>query len=420
MKPSLFFRILLAALCVATAAVPTRAQEAGTQDFFTVSGIVRDASTGHSVAGVSVMIPASRVGTITNEDGTFSLKIRHDLGASRIEFSHLGYTTRSLPVAGSDLSGVIVSLAPGAIELDEVIVVNHEARLLVEEAIRRIGSNYSDRSMLLTGFYRETVQKRNSYVDIAEAVTEIYRTSYVGGPDNNRVRLIKGRRLVSPNPRDTLAVKLQGGPNIYLQGDVVAEGAVVLDRESLDSYRFWLEAPVMIDDRAHHTVAFEPGVIYSEYVLHKGLMYIDMETYTVSRLEYSLDMSNREKVSQMILRRKPASLRFNPQEVSYVLSYRAREGRSYLYYIGVKIRFRCDWRRRLFATGYTVSSETVITDGIAEGAAPVPYRESFRSSEVLSDRVEAFSGPEFWESYNIIEPTESLENAVDRLKRQIE
>ncbi len=47
-------------------------------------------------------------------------------------------------------------------------------------------------------------------------------------------------------------------------------------------------------------------------------------------------------------------------------------------------------------------------------------RESFRSNQSLTDRVGDFYGPEFWEDYNIIEPTESLESAVDRLKRRIE
>jgi hypothetical protein len=414
-----FFRPLLVILCMVVLLAPAAAQDAAT-DFFTVSGTVRDGSTNRPLAGAGVMVVDTRVGTVTNADGTFSLKIRYDLGAKSIEFSHLGYTIRRLPIAASDLSGVTVSLVSRAIEMEEVTVVNREARKIVEEAIDRIGSNYSDRPIMLTGFYRETIQKRNTYIDIAEAVTEIHRTSYAGVPYSDRVRLVKGRRLVSPRLSDTLAVKLQGGPHIYVQGDIVANRELVLDEKELDNYTFALEAPMMIDDRAHYTVAFEPGVVYSEWVLHRGRLYIDMETYTVSRAEYSLDMSNRAKVTSMILRRKPATLRFNPQEVSYVVSYRQREGRSYLYYIGVKIRFRCDWRRRLLATSYTVSSETVITDGSEQRAVSIPYRESFRPDQVLSDRVEAFSGPEFWEAYNIIEPTESLENAVDRIKRRIE
>jgi hypothetical protein len=131
-------------------------------------------------------------------------------------------------------------------------------------------------------------------------------------------------------------------------------------------------------------------------------------------------MSDRDKVSALILRRKPLSLRFYPEEVSYVLNYQKRDGRSYLYYVGVDIKFRCDWRRRLFATGYTISSEMVITAGREDDATQIPFRESFRMNELLSDRVSDFYDAGFWEDYNIIEPTESLEQAARRLRRRLE
>jgi hypothetical protein len=332
----------------------------------------------------------------------------------------LGYRLQRLSVDGKDRADVVVDLSEGAILLTSVVVVNQEARPLVEEAIRRIGSNYSDRTSLLTGFYRETVQKRSNYIDIAEAIVQIYRTPYADERFVDRVRIVKGRRLVSPRTVDTLAVKLQGGPNAYLFCDIVKNRELLLDREQLDFYRFRLEEGVVIDDRPHYTVVFEPQTSFPDYALYTGRLYIDRESLTISRAEYALDMSDRSKVSGMILRRKPASLRFHPEEVSYVLNYQQRGGRSYLYYIGVRIHFRCDWRRRLFATNYTVSSEMVITDGRDEEVERIPFREAFREDRSLSEKVGAFYDAGFWEDYNIIAPTESLESAVDRLKRRIE
>ena len=31
-----------------------------------------------------------------------------------------------------------------------------------------------------------------------------------------------------------------------------------------------------------------------------------------------------------------------------------------------------------------------------------------------------FDDPDFWKDYNIIEPTESLENAIDKLKKNVQ
>ena len=84
-----------------------------------------------------------------------------------------------------------------------------------------------------------------------------------------------------------------------------------------------------------------------------------------------------------------------------------------------EIRFKCDWKRRLFSTTYTIVSEMVATDN-RPATGNIPYKASFKSSQALSDRVKDFADDEFWGDYNIIEPTESLENAVHKLKKQQE
>ena len=48
----------------------------------------------------------------------------------------------------------------------------------------------------------------------------------------------------------------------------------------------------------------------------------------------------------------------------------------------------------------------------------IPYKASFKSNHSLSDKVSNFSDEHFWGAYNIIEPTESLEKAVHKLKKQ--
>lgn len=81
-----------------------------------------------------------------------------------------------------------------------------------------------------------------------------------------------------------------------------------------------------------------------------------------------------------------------------------------------KIRFRCDWRRRLFATSYAVVSEMVVTD-IKPSADAIPVREAFGTEQALSDDATLFFDKDFWGNYNIIKPEESLEKAVGKLKK---
>lgn len=104
-------------------------------------------------------------------------------------------------------------------------------------------------------------------------------------------------------------------------------------------------------------------------------------------------------------------------EVSFLVTYKEQEGITRLSYIRNEVRFKCDWKRKLFSTNYTVVSEMVVTDG-REAQSGIPYRFAFKADQSLSDKVLDFADESFWGAYNIIEPTESLENAVNKLKKQ--
>lgn len=134
-------------------------------------------------------------------------------------------------------------------------------------------------------------------------------------------------------------------------------------------------------------------------------------------MEFNTEMSDHRKVTEQILRKKPAGLEFKPQSVTYLITYRTIEGKSQLNYMFNEIKFQCDWKKKWFRTNYTVTSEMVITDRYAYPTEIIPYKDAFRSHHILSDKINNFYDENFWGAYNIIEPTESLENAVRKLKK---
>lgn len=86
------------------------------------------------------------------------------------------------------------------------------------------------------------------------------------------------------------------------------------------------------------------------------------------------------------------------------------------------MQFNCDWKRRLFARTFTTVSEMVVTDLLQQDkeAKRPRGRSSFGIRERFYDKVEYFEDPDFWADYNIIEPTESLEHAIDKLKKKVQ
>lgn len=415
-KKSLGYLLMLLLLCNA---VPLSAQSdtASEDDYITISGVVKDKSNKKRLEYVNISIPGSSIGTVTNADGEFSFKVKDSIHARKMAVSHLGYYNTEIPLAGENIEGQTIWMTPYVNMLDEVIIHARDARYLVEEAIRKIPENYNPKASMLTGFYRETAQKGRRYISISEAVIDVYKTSYKESAERDRVQIYKGRKLLSQKASDTLAVKLLGGPNMSIYVDIVKNPDILLDMETIQWYNFRMEEPTTIDNRPQYTISFTPQIILP-FALYYGKLYIDKERLSFTRAEFFLNMDDKNKATQAILRKKPFGLRFKPVELSYFVNYKQRDGLTYLSYIRNGIRFKCDWKRRLFSTNYTILSEMVVTDGKDENVNSIPYRESFKASQALSDKVSNFADENFWGAYNIIEPTESLENAVNKLKKQ--
>ena len=385
-----------------------------------VTGIVKDKETRQVLANVNVSVQGSNVGTVTNADGVFSLKVSQEELGRGVQISHIGYQNLFLPADAltSTSKRPTIWLTPTSFTLDMVNVYGGDPLELVEKALRKIPQNYSDHDHLFSAFYRETIQKRKRYIGISEAVLDAYKTDYkVRDIQNDRVQIHRGRRLQSQKSSDTLAVKIAGGPNMPIYLDVVKNGEDLLNVNMLHCYRFSMQISMRIDNRMQYVVAFEPRVVL-EHPLYRGLLYIDQQTLAITRAEFQLDMTDAEKAARFILRKKPNGLRFKLQEVSYLITYRYQDGKSYLNYLRNAIRFKCDWKKRFFSSNFTTLTEMVMVDRNDRPEERIRMKDAFKQREVFYDVVEAYWNEDFWKDYNIIEPTESLESAVKRLKKQ--
>ena len=359
---------------------------------YSVQGNVVDAATGRPLESVHVSIPGRKQATVTNSDGFFILKSNQPI--SVVECSYLGYRTQQKKADET----LRVALQRENLQLQEATIISGDARSIVEAAVDCIGENYCTQPQLLEVFYRETLKKRNRYTYVAEAAA-----------------LEKSRVLVSQRRTDTLSVKTQGGPTMAIGMDLVKNTQVLFNKEDLALYGYEMLQPAYIDGRLQFVIRMYPNALV-DFALYNCVVYIDRELLSFTRVEASLDMSDKNKATRMMLVSKPFTLRFVPQECSVVLNYRLENGKTRLEYFRSTMRFACDWRKRLFRTHYTAVNELVVTD-VRPEATPIRRQERFRSNDFLPDKVLQFYDPDFWADYNIIEPSESLEHAIRRLRK---
>lgn len=408
MKTKLLFSLLL----LLFAAMTATAQQV-------VSGVVKDRQTGDALSHVSITAEGSEVHTVTNDDGRFTLKVKN--APKYIQLSHIGYKTRRQQLNGSQNEGLEILMTSHVVSLDEVIVSVNNPTDIVRAAMQRVSSNYPSQSELMRCFYREVTRRGSRHIAVAEAVMDMYKTSYRYGPNGDAVAILKGRRLMSMKARDTLGVKIQGGPVLPLMADVAKNPEYMLNEQDLSQCELYLEVPVKINDRLHYVISVEPMDV-TLLPLMGGLLYIDQESLTITRAELQLDVRDWRRASEYMLVRKPVGLRFRPKGLLMTVGYTTdMQGITRMNYLRNEMRFNCDWKRRLFASAYTTISEMVVTDRLAAGrdAKRPSGRSSFGIKDRFYDRVEYFEDPDFWADYNIIEPTESLENAIDKLKKKI-
>ena len=376
----------------------------------TVGGTIVDEKSGRPLPQVSVS--TGRISVVTNEDGAFLLKLGQK--PSSITVSHLGYKTKKVALNTSDTENLKIKLQPTTIQLREVVVRTGNPREIVDIAIRKIPDNYSRQPELLKAFYRETAMKRKHFIYVAEGVEDMYKTSYTRGIGRDKVSIVKGRRLLSQKQGDTLGLKVMGGPVLPVQLDVVKNSELLLNPEELEAYSFSWGTPEMINDRLQMVVLMEP-LFPKEYALYHGKLYIDNERLSFTRIELSLDMSDKEKATRTMLVRKPFGVKFKPRELSCVVDYRYTDGVTRISYLRNIFKFNCDWKKRLFSTSFTATCEMAVTDSQTEGVQPIVSRNSFDSHDAYYDKVEYFMDPEYWNNYNIIEPSESLDKAIRKL-----
>jgi TonB-linked SusC/RagA family outer membrane protein len=86
-----------------------------------VRGVITDAESGRPLPGVTIIVVGTTVGTTTNADGFYSLRV--PAGYNVIQYSFVGYKTQRVNVDGR--TEINLRLESDVLQLDEVVVVGY-------------------------------------------------------------------------------------------------------------------------------------------------------------------------------------------------------------------------------------------------------------------------------------------------------
>ena len=386
--------------------------------FNSYRGSVSDANSRDKLPYALLTVEHTNISTVTNSEGEFLLKVPKSEVNRIVVIKFLGYESKRISVANLASEKNKIELKSLPIMLPELEVVSKDPDYLIKKMMDNRVENYNQKEMVMNAFYRETIRKRNTNVSLSEAIVEVYKQSY-GNNMDDMASLYKSRKSTDYHKLDTLVFKLMGGPFNSLYLDVMKYPDYVFTNDIFHNYTFKFSNTDRIDDRLIYVVNFEQLPNVEEPLFH-GELYIDAQTYALVRAEFDLNLNDNEEATQMFIRKKPFNAKVSTTKAHYQIDYRLQDDKWYYAYSRIDLNMKINWNKKLFHTYYNSTIEMAATDWYdTTTSKEFKLKDRIRPSVVVQDAVSGFSDPEFWGEYNIIEPDKSIENAINKIQKQL-
>ncbi len=383
-----------------------------------IQGKVLDIETGDPIIFASVYLIGTNIGTVSNSEGEFLIKIPLFIENKTLVVSSIGYKNKELNFKQLNPEDNLIKLEPNPIPIEEVTIINQDARELIIRAMNKVPENYSDKPLMLTSFYRETIKQNRQYVAVSEAVLDCYKGSYTSLAEVDRVKIFKGRKSTDVKKMDTVLFKLQGGPKTMFLLDFVKNPMELFDREVMDYYIYHMGGIVNINDKQAYVVDFDQ-MDNIDFPLYSGKLYIDVLSHAFVGAEFRISPTKLDDAAPYLIRKKPLGMRIDLINASYLVKYRSIEDTWYLNHVRTELILAMKWKKKLFKSTFTTVSEMAVTDLDHENLNKFKFREATRRDDIFVEQVSDFEDQNFWGEYNIIQPEESIEAAIERIGRKL-
>jgi hypothetical protein len=421
-NPFRFIRVLIiSALCFVitneSIAGPKPRQNSDSLNFIALTGKVLDKETRKPIMFASISLNGTNIGTVANADGEFLLKVPKSKVNEQVSFSHLGYKNSKMSAESLKGTEAVVYLEPETIALKEVIIRSEDPVILLKGALSNVPKNYRTEPVMLTSFYRETIQQNKKYVSVAEGVLEAYKSAY-NSFSNDKVKVLIGRKGQDVKKMDTVVVKLQGGPITPFFLDIVKNPENVLSEDYFKYYDYTLAGQVSIDDIRCYVIEFNQKKDV-DMALYKGKIYIEMDNLAIVGAEFDVSENGLPQANVLFVKKKPLTMKVDILRANYFVRYTKNSGKWGLNYVRSELKFKCKWQKRFFTSTYATMVEMAVTDIDTVNVNKFNRKETIKSTDIFSDRAEDFKNDEFWGDYNIIKPDESIQSAILKLSKKL-
>jgi len=378
----------------------------------TIEGRVIDAKSKVPVAYATIGVVGQGLGTISNVEGAFTLKIPASLaGKFSINISSIGYETATI----KNPEGILeIEMRESPTMLKEVIVRSKTLNpsQIVNAFLKNIKRNYYPKSFEYKMFYRHYCKDDSIYGRLIEAAVDLYKRKGLKVPQPNpgtkeEIRVTQLRRsfdntnlasnhvpiaLYSAMGVDPVSYQSRSSSRIE---DLFNPWNVSHLKKDRKKFTFDLESVTNYDDEEVYVIGFK----YTDSILFKmtkglsntetGRLYITSKNYALLKVE-----STRARLFDTIT----YTVSYKKIGNKYFLAHSVKDGHSFY----EKDKFRHNYHLELTTTDVQLKNFTAF-------AGKEPVKE-----ELLAIDYDSL----FWKDYNILKATPLEENIVKDLEKK--
>lgn len=383
----------------------------------TIEGSLVDNESGTAVPYASIEIVGYSIGTSSNTDGTFTLKIPEHLAFKKIsiKITCVGYENYTVE---NPLDKLVVRLNPSKILLKEVVISarNQTPEDIVKRAFESIRKNYNTKPFVYQTFYRHYCKDDNQYGRLIEAAVDIYkrkgyRVRQTNPGAKDEVKVMQLRRSF-----DNTKVTINHAPiALYtvMAADAVAfqaraktgnpYGSLAMGyyevstlHKYTDLFEFELEGVTSYDDEEVYHISYRlkadtaKSIESANRISYSGNLYIDTSSLAFIRTESKRTTSFDTLISASNYKRNGNK---------YYLYHSLVDGKG----INRSLGIQHDYHIELLTTN-------ILTKNFLEFRGNEPGKETLFNVPYDSA---------FWDDYNVIKATPLEEKIVKDLEQQV-
>ena len=441
-----------------------------------ISNKVLDFFKDEPIESASVYIKTTAIGTITNADGKFALRIPRENATDTLVVSSIGYSTEKIPLDQFDASEPIY-LVEEVASLDEVVLEAEErpktGNEIVLKAIEKLPLTMPDSSYIQKGFLRHKERNKKEFKWLIESAISVYDSSYnVSANTHLKINVDQMRKSYDlrdidslftyasylnqnnktrTNPKNLRRVQIKtaelnkaikwndnrvnGLQNIF-QGKLnmfrnVNSKKALFGDDILKKHQFELDTILVDNERKLYKIKINKGAeyvgldtkgIYNEGYHANGWLYIYYDNFAIKKVEYELIAASNEQKSR--------SKRLFDTQVNHklVINYKEFNDKmypNYIYYetpklvnVGFKPKNKQEeelaeeYKEERY---YYTIQEILFSDIVLDPAKIGSALQNNWDMDIFSPKP---YNKEFWKTYNVLLESEDDEKLIDDLSQR--